>query len=304
MLALASSCRRIVCLSTRAITGKQTPLLAGSDAHSVFRNPDTVVSNSCPDGDATAAARQRRRPPQQPLQGRVGGAVASRRVRRGPCRWRGPDRPSRFAGHPHCCPRATLAPRRSRRSNRSFPAVSRTSPSPSAMPGGAAVTSGPNSGCSPSSLAAVTSTSWLASATPTRVALERPGLRTARCVASSQAEHQRAVRAPPDTTPGKSRRDSVGQHPARAWQDFAGSPPTWRPSAFRSGDTDRQSEREVYLAAALASTLSWVPLTYRPLSDTRKMTASLMSSGSAHAIGMALIPLNASATSTGTFPAP
>jgi hypothetical protein len=34
------------------------------------------------------------------------------------------------------------------------------------------------------------------------------------------------------------------------------------------------------------------------------MTAALMSSGSAHAIGMALIPLNASATSAGTFSAP
>jgi hypothetical protein len=120
-------------------------------------------------------------------------------------------------------------------------------------------------------------------------------------------EYQRAVRAPTDTTLGKFRRDCRGSATRPSLQDFAGSPPASRDrarSVRKTRSSERGGESEVYLAAAPASTLSWVPVTYRPLWDTRKITASLMSSGSAQTIGMALIPLNASATSAGTFSAP
>ena len=54
-----------------------------------------------------------------------------------------------------------------------------------------------------------------------------------------------------------------------------------------------------YFAAAPASTLSCVPVTYRPLSVTRYSTASVMSSRSTQGTGIALMPLNAVNTSSG-----
>ena len=153
--------------------------------------------------------------------------------------------------------------------------------------------------CRCSSLAAVTSTSRVASAISTRAA--GPSDRTV------SRRHKPSI-----TAVGKVSRHNASDITTRLlWISIPGlslarlrrlAAGVERRSAFRSEDTVRW--RQVYLAAAPASTLSWVPVTYRPLSDTRKMTASLMSSGSAHAIGKALIPLNASATSAGTFSAP
>jgi hypothetical protein len=123
-----------------------------------------------------------------------------------------------------------------------------------------------------SSLTTVTSTSRLVSATLTRVALERPRLRIGRCVASLQ---------------------------------LSSSARCGRLTQRQGVPLGRSQELERYLLGGgpgVDAELGTGDVS--PLSDTRKMTASLMSSGSAHAMGMALIPLKASATSGGTFSAP